>query len=72
MTHWQSLDLFTGTAGVPPATSTARCEDLCENSTSEGLFALRAHCGRDARGASEEIEWWYLLHRIGIVDSQSD
>jgi len=36
------------TAGGPPATSTARCEDLAKHSTSDVLFALRAHCGRAA------------------------
>jgi len=37
------------TAGGPPTTSTARCEDLAKHSTSDVLFALRAHCGRPAR-----------------------
>ena len=50
-------ELFTGTAGGPPATSTARCEDLAKYSTSDVLFALRAHGGRAARGLSEELEW---------------
>jgi len=45
------------TAGGSPATSTARCEDLAKHSTSDVLFALRAHCGRAARAPSEELEW---------------
>ena len=52
-----SLELFTGIAGVPPATNAARCEDLAKCSTSELVFALCAHSGRDARGPSEEPEW---------------
>ena len=51
------LKLFTGTAGGPPAPSTARFDDLAKYSTSNVLFALRAHGGRAARGPSEELEW---------------
>jgi len=50
-----SLELFTGTAGGPPATSTARCEGLAKCSTSNvSVRAARAYGGRAARGSSEE------------------
>jgi hypothetical protein len=49
------LELFTGTAGVRPATSTSRCEDVAQVATSNNLFALRAHGGRAAGGPSEEL-----------------
>jgi hypothetical protein len=32
--------------------------NLAKCTTSEVLFALRAHGGRGARGPSEELEWW--------------
>jgi hypothetical protein len=51
------LELLTGTAGGSPATSTARCEDLAKCSTSDVLFALRAHGRRAACGPSEELDW---------------
>ena len=39
----RTLKLFTGSAGVSPAGSTVRCDDLAQHSTSDALFALRAH-----------------------------
>src|SRR6185295_14976574 len=42
--------LFTGTAGVPPRNAPPGAKF---SNPSENLFALRAHCGRDARGPSK-------------------
>jgi hypothetical protein len=51
------LDLFTGTAGVPPAYEHRKVRVLAKWSMSDVLFALRAHCGRAARGPSKELAW---------------
>jgi hypothetical protein len=48
-TRSQTEIRITGTAGVPPAQ--LRYKALL----STQLFALRAHCGRDARGPSIEV-----------------
>lgn len=56
LTHF--LGNFTqipGSAGVQPATSTARCEDLANCSISDVLFALGGHGGRDTRAPSKEL-----------------
>src|SRR6267142_3260209 len=57
VTFARPVKLFTGTAGGPPATSTARCDDSQRAQLHTFLFALRAHGGRAARGPSEELEW---------------
>jgi hypothetical protein len=48
------MQLFTGTAGAPPAMSAVGATDLTENSTLDILLALRARGGRDARAPSEQ------------------
>jgi hypothetical protein len=46
-------------------TSAVRHADLATDLTAGGLFALRAHGGRDARGPSEELE--LLAQRRAIL-----
>ncbi|MGH9872866.1 MAG: glycoside hydrolase family 25 protein [Pyrinomonadaceae bacterium] len=45
---------FAGSAGVPPAGAPQGARDLFNSSTRSAWFALRAHCGRDARAPSKE------------------
>ena len=42
--------------GRPARYEHRRCEYLAECSTSDVLFAFRAHGGRDARGPSKELD----------------
>jgi hypothetical protein len=44
--------VFTGTAGVPPAQVVAKVV------RGTALLALKHLSGRDARGPSEELEWF--------------
>jgi len=50
---WQPLKWLSGTAGVPPATRRRR--GGFQAATFPFIFALRAHCGRDARGPSQSL-----------------
>ncbi len=62
LTVASSLKLLIGTAGGSPAPNTGRCEDLGKRSILDVRFALRAHCGRAARGPSEELELYSERH----------
>jgi hypothetical protein len=50
------LSLVETAAEVLITEAVSECNDPAKRSTSSVLFALRAHCGRDARGPSEELE----------------
>jgi len=50
------LDAFPGTAGVSPATYGTGYRPLGKTPRFKGSFALRARCGRDARGPRKSVE----------------
>ncbi len=53
------FEFFTGTAGGPPAVSApARTECLVEHFVRSSHLAALVAGGRDARGPSEELEWF--------------